>query len=60
MRVPRLLGALLGLVDKFEEHGVHVPGEDTGPISPLRDFGWLFAIWLLAIGFFVLFFALAA
>ncbi|WP_035302987.1 hypothetical protein [Actinokineospora inagensis] len=60
MRAPRLFTALLGLVDKFEERGVHVPGADDGRVSPWRDFGWLIAFWLVAIGVFILFFALAA
>ncbi|PPK68951.1 hypothetical protein CLV40_104195 [Actinokineospora auranticolor] len=57
--MPRFLAALLGLVDKFEERGVHVPGEDNGAISPWRDFGWLIAAWLVAVGVFVLLFAFA-
>ncbi len=60
MRRPRPFAALLGLVDKFEERGVYVPGEDDNAISPWRDFGWLIAAWLVATGVFVLFFALAA
>ncbi|SDD72934.1 hypothetical protein [Actinokineospora iranica] len=60
MRLPRPFTALLSLVDKFEERGVYVPGEDNGALSPWRDFGWLIAAWLVAIGVFILFFALAA
>ncbi|MGW5053428.1 hypothetical protein [Actinokineospora sp. NPDC004072] len=60
MRRPRPLSALLRLVDKFEERGVYVPGEDNQAISPWRDFGWLIALWVAAVGVIVLFFAMAA
>ncbi|GLZ41049.1 hypothetical protein [Actinokineospora sp. NBRC 105648] len=60
MRAPRVFTALLRLVDRFEERGVFVPGEDDGAVSPWKDFGWLIAAWLFAIGVLVLFFALAA
>ncbi|GGS43150.1 MULTISPECIES: hypothetical protein [Actinokineospora] len=60
MRRPRPLKALLRLVDRFEERGVYVPGEDNQAISPWRDFGWLIALWLAAVGVIVLFFAMAA
>jgi hypothetical protein len=55
--VPRLF---VSLVDRFEERGVYVPGEDNKAISPWRDFGWLIAAFLLSVAVFVLFFALAA
>ncbi|TDP98031.1 hypothetical protein EV186_1031011 [Labedaea rhizosphaerae] len=48
------------LVDRFETRGVYVPGEDNRPLSPWRDFGWLIAVWLVTVGVFVIFFALAA
>lgn len=60
MRAPRPFAALLRLVDRFEERGVYVPGEDNQNISPWRDFGWLIVGWLITLGAFVLFFALAA
>ncbi|MGQ0838001.1 hypothetical protein [Actinokineospora sp.] len=60
MRAPRPLAALLRLVDRFEERGVYVPGEDNQAISPWRDFGWLIAAWLVTVGLFVLFVALAS
>lgn len=60
MGVPRALAAVLELVDKFEARGVYVPGEDNRAVSPWRDFGWLIATWLVTVGVFVIFFALAA
>jgi len=59
MRVPRALMAILHLVDRFEARGIYVPGEDNKTVSPLRDFGWLFAGFLIAVAIFVLLFALA-
>lgn len=60
MRMPRALGAVLRLVDRFEARGIYVPGEDNSSISPWRDFGWLFAGFLIAVAAFVLLFAFAA
>lgn len=60
MRAPRVLTAILHLVDRFEARGIYVPGEDNKSISPLRDFGWLIAGFLVAVAVFVLLFALAA
>jgi hypothetical protein len=60
MRAPRVLGAFLRLVDRFEAHGIYVPGEDNKKISPWRDFGWLFTGFLIAVAVFVLLFAFAA
>jgi hypothetical protein len=57
MQFPRPLRAA---VDWFEARGVYVPGEDNRAISPWRDFGWLIATWLVTVGLFVIFFALAA
>jgi hypothetical protein len=57
MRVPRAVDAV---VDWFEERGVYVPTEDDQPLSPWRDFGWQIAAWLVTVGLFVVFFALAA
>ncbi|MBN6036852.1 hypothetical protein [Amycolatopsis sp. 195334CR] len=45
--------------DWFEARGVYVPGEDTRPVNPWRDFGWLLVAWLAGLAIFVLFFALA-
>ena len=59
VRTPRLLQAAWRLVDRFEARGVYVPGDDSKPISPWRDFGWPIAGWLLAIALFVLIFAIA-
>lgn len=58
--MPRPLRAVLRLVDRFEDYGVYVPGEDNRPLSPWRDFGWLIATWLVTVAVFVIFFALAA
>ena len=55
-----MLTAILHLVDRFEGRGIYVPGEDNKSISPLRDFGWLIAAFLVAVAVFVLLFALAA
>jgi hypothetical protein len=60
VRAPRVLTAILRLVDRFEARGIYVPGEDNKSISPLRDFGWLIAAFLVAVAVFVLLFALAA
>jgi hypothetical protein len=60
MRAPRPLSSVLRLVDRFEERGVYVPGEDNQALSPWRDFGWLIATYLVAIAVLILFFALAA
>lgn len=60
MRLPRAVRAVLHLVDRFEARGIYVPGEDNKSISPWRDFGWLFAGFLLSVAVFVLLFALAA
>lgn len=60
MRSPRFLTAVLHLVDRFEERGIYVPGEDNKSLSPWRDFGWLFAGFLIAVAIFVLLFAFAA
>jgi hypothetical protein len=57
MRAPRFV---VRLVDRFEERGVYVPGEDNKAISPWRDFGWLIASFMVTVAVFVLFFALAA
>lgn len=60
MRLPRVFMAVLHLVDRFEARGIFVPGEDNKKLSPWRDFGWLFAGFILATAVFVLLFALAA
>jgi hypothetical protein len=60
VRAPRVVTAILHLVDRFEARGIYVPGEDNKSISPLRDFGWLIAGFLVAVAVFVLLFALAA
>lgn len=60
MRLPRAVRAVLRLVDRFEARGIYVPGEDNKSISPWRDFGWLFAGFLLSVAVFILLFALAA
>lgn len=60
MATPRAIRRVLELVDWFEQRGVYVPGEDNRAISPWRDFGWLIATWLVTVGMFVIFFALAA
>jgi hypothetical protein len=57
MDVPR---PLRRSVDRFEARGVYVPGEDNRSLSLLRDFGWPIAVWLVTVGVFVIFFALAA
>lgn len=43
----------------FEQRGVYVPGEENHTIDPWRDFGWLIVVWVVAIGGFILLFALA-
>jgi hypothetical protein len=45
--------------DWFEQRGVYVPGEDNHTVDPWRDFGWLIVVWVIAVGGFILFFALA-
>ncbi|HEU5471472.1 MAG TPA: hypothetical protein VFV67_12530 [Actinophytocola sp.] len=55
----RVRGVLQRMVDRWEERGVYVPGEDNRVVSPLRDFGWLLAGWCLAVALFVTFFVLA-
>jgi hypothetical protein len=55
-----MIVAIRHLVDRFEASGVYVPGEDNKAISPWRDFGWLFAGFLIAVAVFVLLFALAS
>jgi len=60
MRAPRPVSAVLRLVDRFEERGVYVPGEDNRPLSPWRDFGWLIATYLVTVAVLIVFFALAA
>lgn len=61
MRVLRTVTAVVRLVDRFEERGVYVPNEeDERDVSPWRDFGWLIATWLVTVGMFIVFFALAA
>jgi len=50
---------ILNLIDWFEARGVYTPGEDTRPVSPWRDFGWLIATWLVTVGMLVVFFAIA-
>lgn len=57
MRIPRPLRAA---VDRFEARGVYRPDEDNRSISPWRDFGWPITIWLVTVGMFVIFFALAS
>jgi hypothetical protein len=56
----RMSRPFVRLVDRFEERGVYVPGEDNKAISPWRDFGWLLAGFMLTTAVFVLFFAVAA
>lgn len=34
MRAPRVVMAVLHLVDRFEARGIYVPGEDNKSISP--------------------------
>lgn len=47
------------LADWFENRGVYVPGEDNRRVQPWREFGWVLTGWVVALGMFVLFFALA-
>jgi hypothetical protein len=58
MRGPRAV--VDAMVDWFEERGVYVPAEDDQSLSPLRDFGWQIAAWLITVAMFVIFFTLAA
>jgi hypothetical protein len=60
MRAPRVVMAILHLVDRFEARGIYVPGEDNKTVSLWRDFGWLLTGFLIAVAIFVLLFALAA
>lgn len=53
------LGWMSRWADWFEQRGVYVPGEDNHTIDPWRDFGWLIVVWVIAVGGFILFFALA-
>jgi hypothetical protein len=46
--------------DWFEERGVYIPGEDSRSLSTWRDFGWLIALWLIAVSAFVVFFAIVS
>ena len=46
--------------DWFEERGVYIPGEDNRSLSTWRDFGWLIAVWLIAVSAFVVFFAIVS
>ncbi len=46
--------------DWFESRGVYVPGEESGSLSTLRDFGWLIAGWLIALSAFVVLFAIVS
>jgi hypothetical protein len=50
---------LVRVADWFEQRGVYVPGEDNHTVDPWRDFGWLIVVWVIAIGAFILFFAVA-
>jgi hypothetical protein len=50
---------MLRWADWFEQRGVYVPGEDNHTVDPWRDFGWLIVVWLIGVGGFILFFALA-
>lgn len=47
-------------IEWFEERGVYVPGDDSGTVQPWRAFGWIFVGWIVALGLFVLLFAIAA
>ncbi|MGH3623254.1 MAG: hypothetical protein ACRDQ5_15890 [Sciscionella sp.] len=47
------------MVDRFEIRGAYVPGEEDRSLVPGRDLGWLIAGWLVSIGLFVVFFAIA-
>jgi len=60
MRTPAPIRTVLSWVDRFEQRGVYVPGENNRPISPWRDYGWTIAGWLLAVAMFIVFFAMAA
>lgn len=53
------VAVLRRVVDRFEMRGVYVPGEEDRSLVPGRDFGWLIAGWLVTIGLFVVFFAVA-
>ncbi|TCP46766.1 hypothetical protein EV191_11342 [Tamaricihabitans halophyticus] len=46
-------------VDWFEARGGYVPGEDNRALRAGREFGWLIAAWLISVGLFIVFFALA-
>ncbi|MQA11171.1 MAG: hypothetical protein GEU98_21955 [Pseudonocardiaceae bacterium] len=60
MRVPNPFRWARRWVDWFEARGGYVQGEDSRAIRPGREFGWLITGWLLAVGLFIMFFALAA
>jgi hypothetical protein len=45
--------------DWFESRGVYVPGEDNRPLSPMRDFGWHIAAWMVTVGALVVLLAVA-
>jgi hypothetical protein len=45
--------------DWFEARGVYVPGEDSRSLSPWRDFGWLFAAWMVSVAALIVLFAVA-
>jgi hypothetical protein len=60
MRARNPLAWVVRIADWFEKRGVYVPGEDNQTVDPWRDFGWLIVVWLIAIGAFILFFAVAA
>lgn len=46
--------------DWFESKGVYIPGEDSRTLSPWRDFGWLIAVFLLAVSAFIVLFAIVS
>ncbi|RZS34091.1 hypothetical protein EV193_110241 [Herbihabitans rhizosphaerae] len=60
MQTPGAISAIVRWVDRFEERGVYVPGEDNRAISPWRDYGWTIAAWLVAVGMLLVFFAMAS
>jgi hypothetical protein len=51
---------LVRWADWFESRGVYLPGEDAASLSAWRDFGWLITMWLVSVGAFVVFFAIAS
>ncbi len=50
---------LVRWVERFEQRGVYAPGDDNQPLSAWRDFGWWITAWLVTVGMFVVFFAVA-